>query len=96
MFKKVISTALALTMILGLTACGSTVGSGTPETTTTAEAAKAATDETLEKTVEAAENAGYKIGIIKTKERDRFALYCGVSSFLPSHTVQRSIRADIP
>lgn len=49
MFKKVISTALALTMILGLTACGSTVGSGTPETTTTAEAAKAATDETLER-----------------------------------------------
>ena len=66
MFKKVISTALALTMILGLTACGSTVGSGTPETTTTAEAAKAATDETLEKTVEAAENAGYKIGIMTT------------------------------
>ena len=66
MFKKVISTALALTIILGLTACGSTVGSGTPETTTTAEAAKAATDETLEKTVEAAENAGYKIGIMTT------------------------------
>ena len=63
MFKKVIATALTLTMVLGLAACGSTVGSGTPETTTTAETAKTSADETMEKTAEAAENAGYKIGV---------------------------------